>query len=131
MTRPISGLDVPLAVLVARQREAAAVEEWNRLHPIGTPVTAYPGLRPEDDPGTERLTTCTRSKAALLGGHTAVVWVHGHGACIALTHVDLRTRATAGEAAEYRHLLDASEAAFAQMACDHPEACTCDDGGHP
>ncbi len=30
-----------------------------------------------------------RSRATLLGGHTDVVWVHGHGACIALTHIDV------------------------------------------
>lgn len=64
-----------------------AVERWNARYPIGTPVTAYPGVRPEDGPG-ECLTTRTRSEAQVLGGHTAVVWVDGHGACIALTHVD-------------------------------------------
>ncbi|MFE5514501.1 hypothetical protein ACFQ9J_28600 [Streptomyces sp. NPDC056529] len=65
-------------------------DEWNRLYPVGTPVTAYPGCRPEDDPHDERLVTRTRSKAEVLGGHTDVVWVDGHGACIALTHVDVR-----------------------------------------
>ncbi|MFE9855528.1 hypothetical protein [Streptomyces sp. NPDC005780] len=70
------------------ERPATTVARWNGLHPIGTPVTAYPGCRPEDDSEDERLTTRTRSKAEVLGGHTAVVWVEGHGACIALTHVD-------------------------------------------
>lgn len=65
-----------------------ATGQWNARYPIGTPVTAYPGARPEDDPTGERLTTRTRSEAQILGGHTAVVWVDGHGACIALTHVD-------------------------------------------
>lgn len=64
------------------------VEEWNARYPVGTPVFAYPGARPEDDPSGERLLTRTRSKAEVLGGHTDVVWVDGHGACIALTHVD-------------------------------------------
>ncbi|MEW2164365.1 hypothetical protein AB0912_15435 [Streptomyces sp. NPDC007084] len=59
---------------------------WNARYPIGTPVTAYPGVRPEDGDG-KRLDTRTRSEAQVLGG-TAVVWVDGHGACIALTHVD-------------------------------------------
>lgn len=65
-------------------------DEWNRLYPVGTPVTAYPGCRPEDDPHGDRLVTHTRNKAEVLGGHTDVVWVDGHGACIALTHVDVR-----------------------------------------
>jgi hypothetical protein len=62
--------------------------QWNERYPIGTPVVAYPGLRPEDDPKGERLITRTSSKAWVLGGHTAVVFVDGHGACINLTHVD-------------------------------------------
>ncbi|MGW0626495.1 hypothetical protein [Streptomyces sp. NPDC002758] len=110
-----------MRALVARQREAAAeqatVDAWNAAHPVGTPVVAYPCGRPEDFPNDERIVTTTRSKATVLGGHTAVVWVHGHSACIALTHVDVRTQATPGEAAEYRHLLydadsDASVPAF-------------------
>jgi hypothetical protein len=63
-------------------------EQWNERYPIGTPVFAYPGARPAVDPGGEQLVTRTRSKAEVLGGHTDVVWVDGHGACIALTHVD-------------------------------------------
>ncbi|MEV6737942.1 hypothetical protein AB0N14_13805 [Streptomyces sp. NPDC051104] len=97
MTRPISDLDVPLPVVEA--------EAWNLAHPVGTPVIAYPGFRPEDDPDATRIVTTTRSKATVLGGHTAVVWVHGHSACIALSHIDVRTHATDGEAAELRHLL--------------------------
>jgi hypothetical protein len=65
--------------------------QWNARHPVGTPVTAYPGARPEDDPDCERLTTRTRSKAEVLQGHTDVVWVDGHPACIALTHIDVIT----------------------------------------
>jgi hypothetical protein len=65
-----------------------AVREFNRLYPIGTPAVAYPGCRPEDDPHDERIETVTRTEAWVLGGHTAVVMVRDHGACIALTHVD-------------------------------------------
>ncbi|MEU0098181.1 hypothetical protein [Streptomyces sp. NPDC006267] len=78
--RPIPDTE-HLAVVAAR---------WNSLYPVGTPVTAYPGCRPEDDPKDERLVTRTRSAASVLGGHTAVVWVEGHSACINLTHVDPR-----------------------------------------
>ena len=63
-------------------------QQWNKRYPIGTPVVAYPGCRPEDDPSDERLVTRTRSRAEVLGGHTDVVWVEGHGACIALSHID-------------------------------------------
>lgn len=63
-------------------------EMFNALYPVGTPVIAYPGARPEDALDAEQLVTRTRSKAEVLGGHTPVVWVDGHSACIALTHVD-------------------------------------------
>lgn len=32
--------------------------------------------------------TTARFEATVLGGHTAVVWAHGHSSCIALTHID-------------------------------------------
>jgi hypothetical protein len=84
-------------------------EEFNARYPVGTPVIAYPFVRPddpvairyreavaaglprkpEDDPCI-RLVTRTRSRAEVLGGHTDVVWVDGHGACITLTHIDVR-----------------------------------------
>lgn len=64
-------------------------EEFNAMFEVGVPVFAYPDARPEDDPRDVRLVTRTRSKAEVLGGHTDVVWVDGHGACINLTHVDV------------------------------------------
>ncbi|MFI1166493.1 hypothetical protein ACH4UM_23555 [Streptomyces sp. NPDC020801] len=97
----LAALDVPQAAVEA--------DAWNRAHPVGTPVVAYPGARPEDIPSARRIETTTRSRASVLGG-TAVVWVHGHGACIALDHVDLRTQATDGERAEYLHLLVTADA---------------------
>ncbi|MEV6833533.1 hypothetical protein AB0N17_03215 [Streptomyces sp. NPDC051133] len=63
-------------------------EQWNERFPVGTPVLAYPGARPEHDPSAEPLITRTRSHAQLIGGHTDVIWVDGHGAYITLTHVD-------------------------------------------
>jgi hypothetical protein len=68
-------------------------DQFNERYPIGTPVIAYPGCRPQypnEIPcgACPRLDTRTRSRASVLGGHTAVVWVDGHGACIALTHID-------------------------------------------
>ena len=73
---------------MSKRDDTRAVERWNRLHPVGTRVNAYPGCRPEDDPQATVLNTVTRSAATVLGGHTPVVWVRDHGACIALTHVD-------------------------------------------
>lgn len=70
----------------------AEADRWNAAHRVGTRVTAYPGCRPDSrDPADHCcpvIDTVTRSRAQVLGGHTAVVWVDGHGACIALTHTD-------------------------------------------
>ena len=65
------------------ERPATTVARWNAARPVGTPVRVWTGAREGD--GT---LTRTRSAASVLGGHTAVVWVDGHSACIALTHVD-------------------------------------------
>jgi hypothetical protein len=68
------------------------VEEFNALHPVGTRVVIYPGIRPEHPAGGWRckhLETTTRTPAWLLGGHTPVVMVEGYATCLALTHVDV------------------------------------------
>jgi hypothetical protein len=62
-------------------------EQWNAMYPIGTPVFAYPGCRPEDGAGT-RLVTRTRTAAQLSASGDPVVWVEGEGSYICLTHVD-------------------------------------------
>jgi hypothetical protein len=61
------------------------VKSWNRNHPVGTRVKCWPGVR-GDESGFE---TSTRSAAAVLGGHTPVVWVRGHSGCIALSHIEV------------------------------------------
>jgi hypothetical protein len=63
-------------------------ETFNSLHPVGTPVFAYPGFRPEGDPAARRLVTRTRTKAQMSASGDPVVWVDGEGAYICLTHVD-------------------------------------------
>lgn len=81
------------------------VDEFNARYRVGTPVLAYPGCRPEDDKTATRLLTRTRSKATVLEGHTPVVWVDGHSACIALTHVDpFRATDTGPEASAARNV---------------------------
>lgn len=82
-TAPAAG-QLPLEDTVPTQTAA----QWNDRYPVGTPVVAFPGFRPEDDPKGERLVTRTRTRAETLGGHTPVVWVDGHSACIDLAHVD-------------------------------------------
>ena len=63
-------------------------EQFNAAYPVGTPVLAYPGCRPEDGVADETLITRTRTKARQSNSGDPVVWVDGHGAYIALTHVD-------------------------------------------
>ena len=63
--------------------------EFNARHPIGAPVTAYPGFRPEiggDDVPT--LHTTTRSHAWNLGHGEPVVMVEGYAGGISLEHID-------------------------------------------
>lgn len=64
------------------------VEQFNARYPVGTPVFAYPGFRPEDDATARRLVTRTRTAAQLSSSGYPVVWVEGEGAYISLTHVD-------------------------------------------
>lgn len=65
-------------------------DRWNARYPIGTPVTAYPDLRPGHPAynPTTSLHTVTRTPAWRLGHGDSVVSVNGHAGGIALTHVD-------------------------------------------
>lgn len=63
--------------------------EFNAYYPVGTPVVAYPGCRPEHDRHATRIETRTRTEAWMGGGHTPVVMVEDHGAWISLTHIDV------------------------------------------
>lgn len=69
-------------------------DQFNERHPAGTPVTAYPGVRPEDPaakaPGHRCLETVTRSRAWNLGHGEPVVMVEGHAGGIALSHIDVK-----------------------------------------
>jgi hypothetical protein len=68
-------------------------EQFNSLHPVGTPVVAYPLTRPEDETPEffERLTTVTRTPARELGDGTPVIEVEGYAAGMPLAHVDVVT----------------------------------------
>jgi hypothetical protein len=63
-------------------------EQFNALYPVGTPVFAYPGFRPEDASDARRLVTRTRTAAQVSASGDPVVWVEGEGSYICLTHVD-------------------------------------------
>jgi hypothetical protein len=84
-------------------------EQFNALYPVGTPVVAYPGIRPEhpiavairerqaaglhvssdDLELCERLETKTRTPAWTLGHGEPVVSVEGYAGGITLDHVDV------------------------------------------
>lgn len=78
----------PIATAEQAYRELGATElagvvaAFNAANPVGTPVRYWTGAREG-----EGRTSVTRTEAQVLSGHTPVVWVEGHGACIALTHV--------------------------------------------
>lgn len=92
------------ALKAVGQRKADA---WNAKHPVGTPVKAYPWVRPEDPIAVEHrarvaagrtygatdpcevLTTVTRTPAWSLGCGTPVVSVEGYSGGIVLEHIDV------------------------------------------
>lgn len=102
------------AKLAADQREGQAkADAFNAAHPIGTPVVAYPGIRPEhpvavahqkrvkegrtygDTDPCKRLETTTRTPAWTLGHGEPVVSVEGYAGGICLSHVDVVPAVTA------------------------------------
>ncbi len=67
-------------ILKKKNRQQELVEKWNRENEIGTEVEVT-----LDNETT--MTTKTISRAALLGGHTAVIWVKGISGCYRLDRV--------------------------------------------
>jgi hypothetical protein len=59
------------------------VDAFNAIHPVGTPVRYWKGVRE----GEGRISR-TRTPAQMLSGHTAIVWLEGVSGGIALTHVE-------------------------------------------
>lgn len=70
---------------MTRVDEQELVEQWNRYHPVGTLVRYWRMDRRGEPSGTGK----TRSRAWLLGGHSAVVLIEGTSGGIALSHVDV------------------------------------------
>jgi hypothetical protein len=58
----------------------AKVDDWNKDHKVGTRVE----YRKDDH---SILRTVTRSRAEVLSGHTAVIWLEGVTGCVDLDHV--------------------------------------------
>lgn len=63
--------------------EQAKAEDFNKQYPVGQKVRYWKGLRHGDGEVSR-----TRTEARVLSGHTAVVWVEGYPACIALNHIE-------------------------------------------
>jgi hypothetical protein len=63
--------------------QVASVRDWNALYEIGTDVTFY-----RDFGGPLHTTTCSR--AQMLNGHTAVVFLEGIASPVALERVSAR-----------------------------------------
>ncbi len=84
---------------------ARAVERFNQAHPVGTPVTYWPGARTvtpwppgapkREFPGRE---SRTRTPAWLMSEVTPAVSVEGYPGGIALTHVEARKAGEQGHA---------------------------------
>ena len=92
-----------------KKRGQQEADDFNARYPIGTPVVAYPGIRPEhpvavahrkrvEDGRTfgttdpcKRLDTVTRTPAWILGHGDPVVSVEGYAGGICLTHIDVQT----------------------------------------
>ncbi len=75
----------------SKQVQELQVENWNLKHPVGTEVTV------ELDSGEIRATK-TRSKAQMLSGHTAVIWLEGITGCYLLSRVRAKGQVQTGGA---------------------------------
>lgn len=73
-----------------RANSQAAVDRWNRAHPVGTRVTV------RKDSG-EVVETVTRTEASVLSGHTAVIWLEGISGCYLLDRVTAIASERAGK----------------------------------
>lgn len=91
----------------AKRKGQRQADDFNDNYPIGTPVVAYPSIRPEHPVALEyqkrlrkghtfeitdpckRLDTVTRTPAWILGHGEPVVSVEGYAGGICLSHIDV------------------------------------------
>jgi len=66
-----------------QQNADAEAAHWNNQHSSSVPV-----IYRKDDNSTVRART--RTRACVIGGHTAVVWLEGITGCVALSRVTAR-----------------------------------------
>lgn len=78
-----------------------AVDGFNRRYPIGTE-----GLLKKDDGSL--LETKTRSKAEVLSGHSAVIWVEGVSGCYLLSRFTPKARVHRAAIDEFNARADAT-----------------------
>lgn len=122
-------------------------DEFNARYPVGTPVLAYPGIRPEhpvavafqkrandgrsfgDKDPCKRLVTRTRTPAWPLGHGEPVVSVDGYPGGIVLEHVDVISEEQFAKArAEETAAAVAAEGALPVPVGDQPAAaCRCNE----
>ena len=81
--------------------------DWNEKHPIGTTVSYRPVVG-----ASEHTVHRTRTRAQVLGGHTAVIWLEGKTGCIALDAIEALQDDDDGEA---RGLAAAEEALVGEL----------------
>ncbi|NEB42343.1 hypothetical protein [Streptomyces sp. SID14515] len=75
----------------AKRKGQKQADDFNALHPVGTPVMAYPLTRPGENASFfEELDTVTRTPAWILGHGEPVVSVEGYAGGICLSHVDVK-----------------------------------------
>lgn len=69
-----------MALLNKPKLQQLECDKWNERYPVGQAVVV------RLDSGEDRATT-TRSKAQLLSGHSAVIWLEGISGCYLLSRV--------------------------------------------
>jgi hypothetical protein len=73
-----------VADLNAGRKAAIAVRDFNKQHPVGTPVRYTSDFTQANQP----LTTRTRSSAQILASGKPVIWIEGVAGCVALSHIE-------------------------------------------
>jgi hypothetical protein len=68
-----------------KKKQQELCDQFNELYQVGTQVKYWKGLKEGEPTGTAP----TRSRAEMLGGHTASVWLEGVRGCIGLSHIEV------------------------------------------
>lgn len=71
------------------QFQQKIMDAFNNLHPVGTQVAYWRGMKEGPPSGCGK----TRTPAQLLSGETAVVWIEGCSGAIAISHIEVQKEA--------------------------------------